>query len=134
MAERSRDADAASAARQRAEEVVASFDGPAGADLHVPFCPQICSFCPYDKVLADAALGGRYFRALTKEVVHYLAAAERAGWGPFGSLHIGGGTPTLYPEALAALIARLPVSGEIAGEVLRTTAPPSASTSSWRWG
>ena len=95
-------------------------DGPAGAYVHIPFCARICSFCPYNKVQAEAALAERYFAALAQEVEAVAAAhAERFG-ASFSSLYIGGGTPTLYLDALTSLLARLPTTGERAVEVLPT--------------
>lgn len=94
--------------------MVGSFDGPVGAYVHVPFCERICPFCPYNKVVADDDLAGRYFKALRHEVDWYVEAHGE----PFTSLYIGGGTPTLYPDELAAVIERIPVSGERAVEVL----------------
>ena len=104
----------------RPAQVVASFDGPVGAYVHVPFCEWICPFCPYNKVLAQQDLARRYFAALRQEVDWYVSAYGR----PFTSLYIGGGTPTLYPDALADLVARIPVSGERAVEVLPTHGTP----------
>ncbi len=108
----------------RPQDVVASFDGPAGAYLHVPFCEWICPFCPYNKVLAEGDLARRYFAALTREVDWYVAACGEAGRVPFASLYIGGGTPTLYPDELAGVIRQIPVSGERAIEVLPNHGTP----------
>jgi oxygen-independent coproporphyrinogen-3 oxidase len=105
-------------------EVLASFDGPVGAYVHVPFCERICPFCPYDKVRAEPTLARQYFAALTCEIDRYLAARAARGSGRFTSLYVGGGTPTLYPDALAEVIRRIPVSGERAVEVLPTHATP----------
>jgi oxygen-independent coproporphyrinogen-3 oxidase len=110
--------------RLGAAGVVASFDGPAGAYVHVPFCERICPFCPYDKVRAEADLARRYFTALLREVDRYVSERAAARSGPFTSLYVGGGTPTLYPDRLANVIARVPVSGEVAVEVLPTHATP----------
>lgn len=101
-------------------QVVASFDGPVGAYVHVPFCGRICPFCPYNKVVAEESLARRYFAALRQEVDEYVAARDE----PFTSVYVGGGTPTLYPDDLADLLARIPVSGERAVEVLPTHATP----------
>ncbi len=95
----------------RPSDVVASFDGPAGAYVHVPFCEWICPFCPYNKVLARPDLAADYFTALLAEIDMY-------GAGPFTSLYVGGGTPTLYPQYLAEVLPRIPVTGERAIEVL----------------
>ena len=110
------------ASRLRAAEVVGSFDGPVGAYVHVPFCERICPFCPYNKVLAEDSLARRYFAALHREIDWYVTAQGAANRGPFTSLYIGGGTPTLYPDDLAEVIRRIPVSGERAVEVLPTHA------------
>jgi coproporphyrinogen III oxidase-like Fe-S oxidoreductase len=105
-------------------EVVRSFDGPVGAYVHVPFCEWICPFCPYNKVRADRDLARRYFAALRREIDWYVDERERTGGEPFTSLYIGGGTPTLYPDELADVIARVPVAGERAVEVLPTHGTP----------
>jgi len=108
----------------RPQDVVASFDGPVGAYLHVPFCEWICPFCPYNKVLAEGDLARRYFTALAREVDWYVAACGGAGRLPFTSLYIGGGTPTLYPDELATVVQQIPVSGERAIEVLPNHGTP----------
>jgi menaquinone C8-methyltransferase len=110
--------------RLDAADVLDAFDEPVGAYLHIPFCSWICPFCPYNKVRARDDLAQRYFADLRAEVTGYLAAAARAGRLPFTSLYVGGGTPTLYPDELAAIVERLPVSGERAIEVLPTHATP----------
>lgn len=94
--------------------VLGSFDGRPGAYLHIPFCEWICPFCPYNKVLAREDLARRYFAALQAEVEQYVSTAD----GPFTSLYVGGGTPTLYPDLLRPLIGHIPVTGERAIEVL----------------
>jgi len=107
-----------------ARDVVASFDGPVGAYVQVPFCEWICPFCPYNKVRADDALAARYFAALRQEVEWYAAEQQAQHRVPFTSLYVGGGTPTLYPDRLADVVARVPVSGERAIEVLPTHGTP----------
>jgi coproporphyrinogen III oxidase-like Fe-S oxidoreductase len=111
-------------ARLGPAEVVGSFDGPVGAYVHVPFCEWICPFCPYNKVRADRDLARRYFSALRREVDWYVAEHEAARGKPFTSLYVGGGTPTLYLDALADVVARIPVSEERAVEVLPTHGTP----------
>ncbi len=115
-----RAAAAGTAESLRPAEVVASFDGPVGAYVHVPFCEYICPFCPYNKVLAEEDLARRYFAALHHEIDWYVAEVGDTHRGAFTSLYIGGGTPTLYPDELAEVVRRVPVSGERAVEVLPT--------------
>lgn len=101
-------------------EILGGLRGPPGLYVHVPFCPSICPFCPYNKVLHHEPQARRYFAALDAEVARYLACFE----GRFTSLYVGGGTPTLCIDELERLLPRLPVQGERAIEVLPTHADP----------
>ena len=62
-----------------------------GIYLHIPFCRQICPYCPYNKVLYDHDLAERYKAAVMGETDYY---ASIAGNRPVTSFYIGGGTPT----------------------------------------
>jgi coproporphyrinogen III oxidase-like Fe-S oxidoreductase len=62
-----------------------------GLYLHIPFCRQICPYCPYNKELYHAEVAQRYARAVMREVDMYAAMV---GAKPVTSLYIGGGTPT----------------------------------------
>ncbi len=108
----------------RPDEVVGLIDGPLGAYLHVPFCTRICPFCPYNKVVPRGDQPTAYFAALGREVDGYLAAGAGGAAG-FTSLYVGGGTPTLFPELLAPIVARMPVTGMRAIEVLPTHGTPA---------
>lgn len=109
---------------READFVVRMLDGPAGAYVHIPFCERICPFCPYNKVRARADLAQRYFAALSLEIDALTAAHTRRFGTGFSSLYIGGGTPTLYPHALAQVLARVPTTGERAVEVLPNHGTP----------
>jgi len=104
-------------------DVVALADGAVGAYVHVPFCTRICPFCPYNKVVPRGDQPERYFAALLTEARRYLDAGA-AGPDGFTSLYVGGGTPTLFPDLLAPIVAALPVAGERAVEVLPTHGTP----------
>jgi coproporphyrinogen III oxidase-like Fe-S oxidoreductase len=65
--------------------------GEFGLYLHIPFCRQICPYCPYNKELYDAEVAKRYTRAVMREVDIYAAMV---GAQPVTSFYIGGGTPT----------------------------------------
>jgi coproporphyrinogen III oxidase-like Fe-S oxidoreductase len=62
-----------------------------GLYLHIPFCEQICPYCPYNKELYRDSLAERYCDAVITEMDFY---AEIIGNKPVTSLYIGGGTPT----------------------------------------
>ena len=63
--------------------------------IHLPFCRQLCSFCPYVKEIHDPAMSAAYESALLKELDGY-----RRLWGDINveSVYFGGGTPSLTPE------------------------------------
>ena len=62
-----------------------------GLYLHIPFCEQICPYCPYNKELYRESLAERYVAAIKTEMDFY---ANLIGNKPVTSLYIGGGTPT----------------------------------------
>ena len=65
--------------------------GALGLYLHVPFCEQICPYCPYNKELYRNHLAQRYVDAVKREMDFYSQLARDK---PITSLYIGGGTPT----------------------------------------
>jgi len=65
--------------------------GEFGLYLHIPFCKQICPYCPYNKEIYEPRVAEMYTRAVKREIDFYS--------GLFGdkmvtSFYIGGGTPT----------------------------------------
>jgi len=62
-----------------------------GLYLHVPFCKQICPYCPYNKEIYQLEVAEMYTRAVKKEIDFYSALF---GDKPVTSFYIGGGTPT----------------------------------------
>lgn len=62
-----------------------------GLYLHIPFCRQICPYCPYNKEIYDEDLAERYTAAVKKEIDFYSALMDHK---PVTSFYIGGGTPT----------------------------------------
>ena len=62
-----------------------------GVYLHIPFCEQICPYCPYYKEIYHPDLAERYTKAIKSEINFY---SDLVGNKPVTSLYIGGGTPT----------------------------------------
>jgi coproporphyrinogen III oxidase-like Fe-S oxidoreductase len=62
-----------------------------GLYLHIPFCRQICPYCPYNKEIYRPEKARRYARAVMREIDSY---ARLMGDVPVTSFYIGGGTPT----------------------------------------
>lgn len=64
-----------------------------GLYVHFPFCPYLCNYCDYFKVLHLEALEERFFDALIQETK--LVASELKPDAVIDTLFIGGGTPSL---------------------------------------
>ena len=69
--------------------------------IHIPFCKSLCPYCPYNRVLYDAALVPPYVEAMHTEIDRYF--------GLFGaievdSIYIGGGTPTTILDELGPIL------------------------------
>jgi oxygen-independent coproporphyrinogen-3 oxidase len=62
-----------------------------GIYLHIPFCRQICPYCPYNKEIYKPGLANLYAKAVKNEIDIY---AELFRGRPVTSFYIGGGTPT----------------------------------------
>jgi coproporphyrinogen III oxidase-like Fe-S oxidoreductase len=63
--------------------------------VHVPFCEVLCPFCSFHRVRFREGKAHDYFAALRTELRHY----HDRGF-TFADVYIGGGTPTVLPEAL----------------------------------
>lgn len=62
-----------------------------GLYLHIPFCGQICPYCPYNKEIYHPEVAESYTSAVKKEIDIY---SRLIGDRPVTSFYIGGGTPT----------------------------------------
>ncbi len=77
----------------------------AGIYVHIPFCLTRCGYCDFNAYAGLDGLKPRYLRALLRE-----AELAGPGWAgtPFGSVFLGGGTPTtIGPADLRALLVQL---------------------------
>lgn len=78
-----------------------SFFENVGFYLHIPFCRQICPFCPYNKILYDPQKAALYEDAVIKELMIYKKIIKNT---KIPSLYIGGGTPTTMTNGLLRII------------------------------
>jgi coproporphyrinogen III oxidase-like Fe-S oxidoreductase len=67
--------------------------------LHIPFCEELCPYCSFNRIRLDEELALRYFRALKEEMRRYRDLGYH-----FGAAYVGGGTPTVLPHELEALL------------------------------
>ena len=84
-----------------------------GLYLHVPFCRNLCPYCPYNRVEYDERLYDAYEAAVHQEIDLRADQVRRAG-APAGrpmprvtSLYVGGGTPTVRPAGLSRMVRHL---------------------------
>lgn len=63
-----------------------------GIYLHIPFCNQICPYCPYNKEIYSDEVCRKYVLAVIKEIDTYAPILDNK---PVTSFYIGGGTPTI---------------------------------------
>lgn len=73
-----------------------------GLYVHIPFCRQLCDFCPYCKVVWNRELCNRYMDALIREI--HLVGGERRR---VTSLYFGGGTPALAVDRIGEIVEAL---------------------------
>lgn len=70
-----------------------------GLYVHIPFCRSKCPYCDFNSVAGAEAAIPAYLQALGREM-----ALRTAETGPVDTVYVGGGTPTLLGERLAALL------------------------------
>jgi oxygen-independent coproporphyrinogen-3 oxidase len=88
--------------------------------LHVPFCRNLCPYCPYTKVPYRRELTGPYAKAALAEVDLW---ADAVGPAEIASVYIGGGTPSVALDAVAAVLGRMRDRFVVSGEVCIETNP-----------
>ena len=83
-----------------------SVGDPPGLYVHVPFCSAICPYCDFAVLPARPELKAGFLPALAAEAA--LWGARGFPGGPFDTIYLGGGTPSiLAPAVLAELLAAL---------------------------
>ncbi|MGD0886234.1 MAG: radical SAM protein [Thermodesulfovibrionales bacterium] len=75
-----------------------------GLYLHVPFCKNLCSFCPYNRIEYDETLFQEYERAIHAEIELTRQSLNHC---EFVSLYVGGGTPTVNLNGLLRILDHL---------------------------
>lgn len=64
-----------------------------GLYVHIPFCRQLCFFCPYCKELYNEKICDEYIDHLIREI--HLIGSQLTEKKRVTSLYFGGGTPAL---------------------------------------
>jgi coproporphyrinogen III oxidase-like Fe-S oxidoreductase len=84
---------------------------------HVPFCERLCTYCSFNRFLFREDLARRYFASMREEMRMVAALGY-----DFGSLYVGGGTPTILLDELNQTIDLANELFDI-GEVSAETSP-----------
>lgn len=73
-----------------------------GLYVHIPFCKQLCNFCPYCKVKYSPALCDKYIDSLIQEI--HLIGSRHTQRKTVTSLYFGGGTPALAANRIKEIV------------------------------
>ncbi len=73
-----------------------------GLYVHIPFCKNICTFCPYCKVVYDESSCNKYIDTLLKEIS--IVGKMESGKKLATSLYFGGGSPALVSTRINEII------------------------------
>ena len=68
--------------------------------VHIPFCKNLCPYCPYNRIPYDSRLIRPYVDALIKEIEGYSKVYEKT---KITSVYFGGGTPTIIGDELTRI-------------------------------
>ena len=85
-----------------------------GLYVHIPFCRELCGFCPYCKVQYDRAVCDRYLDRLIQEI--HLVGGQLPGRKRVTSLYFGGGTPALAAGRLKEVMEAIAHSAGCGGD------------------
>ena len=125
-------------------------EGGPGVYLHVPFCAHRCHYCDFNTYAGMDEAIPRYMAALRREVQRVAGAGPAAlappapeggppavggAWPLFGTVFVGGGTPTLVPadelaRTLEVVAAELPLSRDV--EITVEANPETVTTPKMR--
>ena len=73
-----------------------------GIYVHIPFCRQICDFCPYCKELYDEKKCNEYIDSLIREI--HMVGSMHSGRKKVTSLYFGGGSPALVSDRIKEIV------------------------------
>lgn len=91
-----------------------------GLYIHIPFCKNLCPYCPYNKIGYEQRLVEPYLNALLEEIEQYY---NRIGRAEITSIYIGGGTPTNLTNELGIVLNRIRKRFRVTGDICVETSP-----------
>ncbi len=93
-----------------------------GLYLHVPFCHDLCPFCPYNRIRYNDILFEQYEGAVHQEIELYRPYLKHY---KFISLYLGGGTPTVNMTGLSRILDHLKESFSLSCDICIELHPAS---------
>lgn len=82
--------------------------------IHIPFCNNLCPYCPYFKIKYDLQKVSTYLKALLNEIEMYY---DLYGKINISSIYIGGGTPTLLIDELGIIFKHIRTKFNLIGDI-----------------
>ncbi len=88
--------------------------------IHIPFCKNMCPYCPYNRIAYDKNLAAPYLEAVLSEINRYYL---QFGKIEITSIYIGGGTPTNLIDELGIITDTLREKFLVSGDICIETNP-----------
>lgn len=105
-------------------EKVKSIDFPKikniGLYIQIPFCKDLCPYCPYNRIKYDKQLAKGFLRAILVEIEEYN---KLFGSLDVSSVYIGGGTPTNLIDELGVILGAIRGKFRVYGNICIETTP-----------
>jgi len=105
-------------------EKVKSIDFPmvknVGLYIQIPFCKDLCPYCPYNRIKYDRQLAKEFLRAILVEIEKYNKLFGRLD---VSSVYIGGGTPTNLIDELGVILEAVKDKFSVHGNICIETTP-----------
>jgi len=91
-----------------------------GLYLHIPFCKNMCPYCPYNKIKYEKRLVSPYLKAVLQEIEKYYSFLGKI---KIVSIYIGGGTPTNLIDELGIILEKIKERFVVTGDICIETTP-----------
>lgn len=88
--------------------------------IHIPFCKNMCPYCPYNRIAYNKELVQPYLNGILNEIDFYH---KKFGKIEIPSIYIGGGTPTNLIDELQIIINSLSEKFFVSGDICIETSP-----------
>ena len=92
--------------------------------IHIPFCKNMCPYCPYNRVAYEKNLVAPYTEAVLREIEQYSLTL---GSVEVPSIYVGGGTPTNLIDELGLILQSVRQRFAVVGDICVETSPSDLS-------